>query len=1301
MDSRPAGLHDKRLAEIAFAYLDARDRGPAPSAEDLLARYPEYADALASFLADQEAVDRLAQPLRAVARAAVGGSTADPHETVATADGSPVETRLPLFGDYEILEELARGGMGVVYRARQRSLNRPVALKVIRSSALASAEDARRFRNEAETVAVLDHPNIVPVYEVGEDDGRLYFSMKLVEGGSLAGQLGRFGADPKAAAGLLVALARAVHHAHQRGVLHRDLKPSNILLDGEGRPHVTDFGLAKRVATDSSLTHSGAVLGTPSYMAPEQASGQKAQITTATDVYGLGAVLYALLTGRPPFRSDDVLETLDDVKHREPEHPRRSNPAIDRDLQTISLKCLQKEPARRYATAEDLAQDLESWLAGKPIQARAIGRPARLWRWCRRNPTVAALTGGLAVVLVLGLVGAVVSYVLLWQAKGRTETALDHAEAAYKAEVAERRRADQAYANEVRERKRAQAHLALGLKVLDDLYVDAAAQRLPRARELLPEDRKLLQKALAFYEQYARQDSDDPDVQDNVADARRRVGLIRIRLGDYAKAEEALREAVNAFDQLAKQAPTRADYRASLAQSLNNLAVLLDRLGRRAEEETVFKRTIGVRRALLDERPTDPDLQHWLAGEYDNLATLLHRNGRGREAGDAEREALKLLEQAVARRPRHAPYRRSLGIYRMNMGVTRNENGERQAAEKSYREALNLFQGLKDDPARELEDGTRLVHCYNNLGISMVRSGQPAEAEKLFMAGVAEAENLVNKFPALPDYQSALADSHHYLANVRAGTGRLDDAERAFRASVATWQKLARTFPNVPGYRDDLAAARRDLMTLLLMRDRYGEVDAEYRAALLEDPDQPQLQEGYARFLASYPDAHYRDAARAVGLAKKAVTRDPGHGTYWNTLGLAHYRVGEWDAAIAALQQSMKLRKGGDGFDGFVLAMAEWQRGNKDKARWWYAQSVNWMKASAAVLGGLNGIEATRLRAEAAALLGAGPADQAGAQRREAIGREQDDAKAHNSRGAALIAKRHLDEAVAEFRKAIRLKADFISAHHNLACVLMAQGRREEAITEFRAVVRLKPDDPKAHGTLGHALLQAGQFQEAVAALRRGDEIGRRDPHWSNPSAQTLREAETMARLDAGLPALLKGDAKPADTAERLALAQMCQNHRTLYVAAARWYEEAFVANPALADDQAAGHRYNAACAAALAGCGRGNDAGKLAEPERVRLRKQALAWLRADLAAWRRVLKTAPANAPAVAQTLQHWLADSDFDGVRGVAALGHLPEGERRDWQRFWQEVEELRRQASTARPTVPARPGADRAGKEKGAR
>jgi phosphate/phosphite/phosphonate ABC transporter binding protein len=334
-------------------------------------------------------------------------------------DGSDGDQR---FGDYELIEPLGRGGMGVVYKARQVRLHRLVALKMIGAGEFASPALIQRFNREAEAAANLNHPNIVPIYEIGEMRGQHFFSMQLVEGTSLDKHITRSGfsrnlASPNARSGqraqqeesarILATVARAVDHAHRHGVLHRDLKPANILLDANGEPHLTDFGVAKVMGHDASnLTVSGAIMGTPSYMAPEQAAGDSKHITVAADIYSLGAVLYTMLTGSPPFRAHTPVETLKQVVEQEPKHPSTIRDGLDFDLATIAMKCLEKEPQRRYASACALAEDLECWLRREPIQARPVGSGERFWRWCRRNRKVAAFAAATVVLLVIVAVGS-------------------------------------------------------------------------------------------------------------------------------------------------------------------------------------------------------------------------------------------------------------------------------------------------------------------------------------------------------------------------------------------------------------------------------------------------------------------------------------------------------------------------------------------------------------------------------------------------------------------------------------------------------------------------------------------------------------------------------------------------------------------------------------------------------------------------------------------------------------------------------------------------------------------------------
>ena len=426
MTSTPTGLSDRerRLEEALAAYILAEEAGQPPDREEWLRRHPDLEPELASFLADRDALVRWAGPPvrspQAPPSISASALISSPTKSGAVPDHDATEAPQPgldglprPFGDFLLEAELARGGMGVVYRARQTRPSRVVALKMILAGRLANHADVERFRREAEAVASLDHPRIVPIYEVGEHEDHHYYTMKLVGGGDLGQHAGRFRQDHRAAAALMADVARAVHYAHQRGILHRDLKPSNSLLDGEGRSYVADFGLARRIDEESELTLTGAILGTPSYMAPEQARGDAKAVTTAADIYALGGILHRLLTGRPPLHGGSNLEILERLRQGERPQPGLIHPRLDRDLEAICLKCLDPGPDRRYGSADELARDLEHWLRREPIAARKASAAERLRLWCRRNPKLAILAVTTAGLLLTMAVGATVAALAL------------------------------------------------------------------------------------------------------------------------------------------------------------------------------------------------------------------------------------------------------------------------------------------------------------------------------------------------------------------------------------------------------------------------------------------------------------------------------------------------------------------------------------------------------------------------------------------------------------------------------------------------------------------------------------------------------------------------------------------------------------------------------------------------------------------------------------------------------------------------------------------------------------------------
>jgi tRNA A-37 threonylcarbamoyl transferase component Bud32 len=391
---------EQQLCELLDRYVEAVQSGDGASQAALMAKHPE----LAPWVGKLESLNRLAVERSGSQRTGRGSSPLGPMETTpwsgpdsGSDNGLPTAVAIlgQTFGNYELVEEAGRGGMGVVYKARQLDLERIVALKMILSSRLASADEVRRFHQEARAAAGLRHPNIVGIHEVGQVHGQHYFTMDFVSGRSLAKLIEAGPLDPDRAARLMATVARAVHYLHGHGVVHRDLKPSNILLDDEGEPLVTDFGLAKVFQDDKDRTQTGAILGTPSYMAPEQARGQSAEISPRTDVYSLGAVLYELLTGRPPFREENQLSTILQVLEGEPTLPHRINSRIPLELERIVVRAIEKIPANRYDSAAALADDLERYLRHEPLETRPIGLRQRLRRFTRRQPALVAHGAGI------------------------------------------------------------------------------------------------------------------------------------------------------------------------------------------------------------------------------------------------------------------------------------------------------------------------------------------------------------------------------------------------------------------------------------------------------------------------------------------------------------------------------------------------------------------------------------------------------------------------------------------------------------------------------------------------------------------------------------------------------------------------------------------------------------------------------------------------------------------------------------------------------------------------------------------
>jgi serine/threonine-protein kinase len=1104
-----AGVSDPACLLIELVAIDRVYRSSGSlSRDDYVARFPDFA----------AAIDEAFQS-NSVTR--VRPSPQSPHREVSTP---------PAIDGYEILGELGRGGMGVVYKARHRGLRRLVAVKVILAARLGSGTGHARLRLEAELAARVQHPNIVAVHEVGSHADGPFLSMEWVQGGTLAGHAGQPW-PANLAADLVRTLARAVHAAHNQGVIHRDLKPANVLLQelpdgaavagavtlpGGGLvvPKVADFSLALLVESGENLTSTGQVMGTPAYMAPEQARGERARVGPATDVYALGVILYELLTGRLPFRADDPMGLLLAITTDDPRPPRRLRPQVPRDLDTVCMKCLEKEPDRRYASAAALADDLARFLEDRSILAQRPTFREAAARWARRHRTVvwAAAVLLLAVTAIGGGVGLREAQKGA-RAKGEAQAALTEA-----LELQQREKWPEAL-SAVRRAK----------GVLVGVWVDESLRR--EVEEL------------------------DRDVEMAL-----RLQEARLR----AAAGKGFEGAICA----------------AYEEAFTWYGLDVDQLDPRQAGEFIRSRSTGLQLAAA--------LDDWAFWQRERRKRWLHLLAISRVADpdpwrNRLRDALegkdhKVVKELVASaRADELPSATVVLLARM---------GRKSAEARTVEEVLRQAQ-------RRRPDDFWLNH---HLGWGCLYDFRPARLE--------EAIRYYSMAVALRP-QSPGARMNLGLALY--DKGRLDDA-------IAEHREAIRLDPHYPNAHTSLGVA-------LQAKGKVDEAIACWRKAIDLDPKHIAAHNNLGASLCDVK----RDYDGAIACFKKAIALAPKHAGAHSNLGNALYGKGKVEEAIACYKKAIEIDP--------KLAWAHSGLGN--------------------------------------ALLGKGQVDEAMACFHKAIDIDPKFAAAYVALGNALQGKGQVDEAIACFHKAIDLDPKFASAHYNLGNALQGKGRVEEAIACYKKAIALDPKVAEAHCNLGHALARLCRFAESLAALKRGHELGRKQPGWSYPSAQWVRQAERMAALEAKLPAFLKGEFQPTSTTERLDLAGVCQA-RKLYHATTRLYADAFAAEPRLVANLQGDHRSNAARSAALAAAGNGEDAARLDDKERTRLRQQALDWLNADLAISTKLMASGPANARLVVQQrLNDWQKDSDLAGLRDQAALAKLQAAEREQWQQFWAEV------------------------------
>jgi serine/threonine protein kinase/Flp pilus assembly protein TadD len=1129
------------------------------------------------------------------AHAEAGGFLAAPPSVAATCDW-PAEAAGTLVGLYRLLEQVGEGGMGTVYLAEQTEpIRRQVALKVIKPG-MDTRQVIARFEAERQALALMDHPNIAKVFDGGETaSGRPYFVMELVQGVPITRYCDEHRLAPRERLGLFVSVCQAVQHAHQKGVIHRDLKPSNVLValyDGRPVPKVIDFGVAKATGpklTERTLfTASGAVVGTPPYMSPEQAGLSGLDVDTRSDVYSLGALLYELLTGTAPFdkarlREAGYDEALRIIREEEPprpsarvsapgpattagaqgkEGPRKLSQLLRGELDWVVMKALEKDRNRRYESASAFAADVQRYLADEPVQACPPSAWYRFRKLARRYRT--ALAMAVLIVLFIALLGGGAGWAVRDRAarQARAANELELALDRWELFQGQGKRAEALAALDRAELLAGQVPADPGrdarLAALKERL--AAAARDQQFSDRYEEIRLRVQSQVDVVQSRFTEEAAYPEIRDALHRYGIAIGVTapaQVATLVQGRPEPARRGLVAALDECLRWAPqgevqTRQWLLAALEAAdtdrwrVQARQATADRdwtaLEGRAREPPVSKQPpsflIFVARALpapmkatrLDllrrtQRAHPADL--W-ANHW--LAVELRENGR-------PAEAVRYYTAALALRPDNP------GIY-LNRGNALREAVEVDAAIADYRQSLALAPGYAE--------------AHTGLGAAL------AEKDRLDEA-IAEYRQAIR-------LKKDLATAYYNLGNALYRKGRLDEAVAEFREAI----RLEK----------DFAQARNNLGLALADKGLLDEAVAECRQAL--------------RLRKDYPKAH-------------------------NDLGSALYRKGQLDEAIAEYREAIRLKT--------------------DYPEAHYNLGV--------------------------ALHDKGRLDDAIAEYREAIRLKTDFPRAHNNLGFALYRKGLLDEAIAECRQALRLKEDYPEAHYNLGNALRAKGQLEGAIAEYREVIRLKEDFAEAHCNLAGALRQQGEFREALAELRRGHELGSRSPRWRYPSAEWVRQGERLVELDEQLPAFLAGKTRPAGPAERIELAGLCSLKR-FHRAAARFYEEAFAAQPRLAEALGAGHRYNAACAAALAGCGRGQDADQLDGEQRARLRRQALDWLRDDLVAWCRLLDQGPDEARRnVGAKMRHWQTDTDFAGVRGPQALAQLPEAERQAWQKLWDDV------------------------------
>jgi eukaryotic-like serine/threonine-protein kinase len=835
-----------------------------------------------------------------------GVAAANTEEASQSAGGRKGD-ELPRITGYQVLGVLGAGGMGIVYKARQLRLDRVVALKMIKAGAGARPGDLARFEAEARAVAAIDHPNIIKIFEIGERDGLPYFSLEFLDGGSLAQRIAGKPQPIEDAARIAETLARAMDVAHRRGIVHRDIKPANVLLAADGTPKIADFGLVKRLEADSTQTGTGSILGSPSYMAPEQATGAE-KAGPAADQYALGATLYEMLTGRPPFRGPSILDTLDLVRTAEPVAPSQLLPRMPRDLETICLKTLQKDPARRYPDVAAMAEDLRRFRASEPIVARPISGPERAWRWCLRNPKVASLAAAVAVLVVFGLIGATAAAVViagknrelngfninLIAANETAEKRRIEAQNAQKRAEEENRRAVAAGRAAIQQnRDVVEAQREMIFKLEDKWRNTPALQEV--RRDVLGLATRILESAASSMTALRSEigwPADDEELNwRSVGLAHQRIGEVRMADNQLAEADKEFRINNEICERVAAANPENLEYQNRLVRSCRQLGVFAQHsMADSREAMRLYQRSLEIARKCVAKEPDNDEFKADLAETLGLMARVELASGhieRARAILDEDRAARESCSAAWKAALRH---RRDLAVLYDRLFDVCLRQGDPAAARGYNERSAELTESILAERPQNFGILYNLVRARNNSGMLLYPMGHdPAGAREYHRKALALMNRWLEAEPANAEALQRLATTLYYEATCALKSGDRAGAAAGYRRCLEIREKLATDptakMPRIAmmvalarcGQHARAAAIARDLVARPPENEMvYFEAACGFAlsAGALRDQGRPTILTAGGPPLAAAIDALIRDDTnRAIDCLRKAKAR--------------------------------------------------------------------------------------------------------------------------------------------------------------------------------------------------------------------------------------------------------------------------------------------------------------------------------------------------------------------------------------------------------------------------------------------